>query len=335
MDHQRETIIAALRRAGLGLAGDRFELRPLDGGVSSDVWKATVGDQRFCIKSALARLKTKAEWTAPIGRSEAEWNWLSWVGTRFPDLVPRCHFFDPAGPALVMEYLPPDRYPNWKRELFAGRISNGFAEMLGARLAEIHSASAGDEEIARTFSNDADFGALRIEPYFRYTAMREPGVAARLNALADEQALACIALVHGDVSPKNILCGPVGPVFIDAECANFGDPAFDVAFCLHHLFIKALVIPGAKPALLEAAISLSRAYFAKVDWEDAAAIASRAAALVPALMLARVSGKSPAEYLDRDLGQTVRGAALALLAAPLADIHPIGQFLAGYSHEPG
>jgi hypothetical protein len=27
---------------------------------------------------------------------------------------------------------------------------------------------------------------------------------------------------HGDVSPKNILVGPQGPVFTDAECAWFG-----------------------------------------------------------------------------------------------------------------
>jgi len=27
------------------------------------------------------------------------------------------------------------------------------------------------------------------------------------------------ALVHGDISPKNILIGPAGPVFLDAECA--------------------------------------------------------------------------------------------------------------------
>ena len=32
-------------------------------------------------------------------------------------------------------------------------------------------------------------------------------------------------LVHGDVSPKNILCGPAGPVFLDAECAWWGDEA--------------------------------------------------------------------------------------------------------------
>jgi aminoglycoside phosphotransferase (APT) family kinase protein len=38
-----------------------------------------------------------------------------------------------------------------------------------------------------------------------------------------------LALVHGDISPKNILRGPAGG-HADAECAWYGDPAFDLAF---------------------------------------------------------------------------------------------------------
>ncbi len=49
-----------------------------------------------------------------------------------------------------------------------------------------------------------------------------------------------IALVHGDVSPKKVPAGPRGPVFLDAECAWYGDPAFDLAFCLNHLLLKCL-----------------------------------------------------------------------------------------------
>ncbi|HHE41115.1 MAG TPA: hypothetical protein ENL12_00500 [Dehalococcoidia bacterium] len=33
-------------------------------------------------------------------------------------------------------------------------------------------------------------------------------------------------LVHGDVCPKNILSSPRRPVFLDTECAFYGDPAF-------------------------------------------------------------------------------------------------------------
>ncbi|MFZ3242836.1 MAG: phosphotransferase, partial [Pseudolabrys sp.] len=52
----------------------------------------------------------------------------------------------------------------------------------------------------------------------------------RLKALASATLATKRALVHGDVSPKNILVGPDGPVFIDSECAWYGEPAFDLAF---------------------------------------------------------------------------------------------------------
>src|SRR5438093_529430 len=58
------------------------------------------------------------------------------------------------------------------------------------------------------------------------------------------------ALVHGDVSPKNLLIGPHGPIFIDAECAWYGDPAFDPAFCLNHLLLKCLWRPQHAHAFL-------------------------------------------------------------------------------------
>ena len=71
-----------------------------------------------------------------------------------------------------------------------------------------------------------------------------------------------LALVHGDVSPKNILCGPHGPVFLDAECAWYGDPAFDLAFCLNHMLLKCVWRPqstiGLSRVLRRAGPRLSR-----------------------------------------------------------------------------
>ena len=125
------------------------------------------------------------------------------------------------------------------------------------------------------------------------------------------------ALVHGDISPKNILQGPDGPVFLDAECAWFGDPAFDLAFCLNHLLLKA-AREGVDRTRYSAAFSaLAGAYLAGVDWESAAEIEARAAALLPALFLARVDGKSPVEYLTRESERAaVRRRAAPLIANP-------------------
>ena len=122
--------------------------------------------------------------------------------------------------------------------------------------------------------------------------------------------------MHGDVSPKNILAGPKGPVFLDAECAWYGDPAFDLAFCLNHLLLKCLWVPGSKGEFLACFDALYGAYLEAVSFEG---VEARAASLLPALLLARVDGKSPVEYLtDEPQKRTVRQVAGALLENPVS-----------------
>jgi serine/threonine protein kinase len=90
---------------------------------------------------------------------------------------------------------------------------------------QAHSKSAAEPEIRTAFANDDQ--AIRIEPYLHATGMAHPPLAARLDSLAQTTLSTKRALVHGDVSPKNILDGPDGPVFLDAECAEAGLFAMD------------------------------------------------------------------------------------------------------------
>jgi 5-methylthioribose kinase len=299
---------------------------PIPGGVSSDVFLVKLQGEAICVKFAVEQLRVEADWHASLQRSEAEYRWLMFVQERFPNSVPATFGYGAGSSGIAMEYLPAELYPNWKTELLGGAIDRGFAKQVGERLAGIHAASAAQPGLRERFANQADFEALRLEPYIRFTAARYPALAPRLNRLADDLAAARIALVHGDVSPKNILCGPKGPVFIDAECAVFGDPAFDAAFCLNHLLIKAIHMREHAAALQGAAQALWRGYSAGIDWEDPAEVEARLAGLLPALMLARVDGKSPLEYLSDAAAQKVRERALQLLsrpedsAAPLADM---------------
>jgi len=188
---------------------------------------------------------------------------------------------------------------------------------VGRTLGRLHAVSAGDDAVAREFATDENFEALRIDPYLRATAYAHPDLAEPIGELARRTAETRLALVHGDVSPKNILVGPAGPVLLDAECAWYGDPAFDLSFALNHLLLKCLVVPGGRAALRDCADRLAGAYLDEVAWEPVADLEYRVASLLPALLLARVDGKSPVEYLtapaDREF---VRRIARALLAAP-------------------
>src|SRR6185369_10625416 len=185
--------------------------------------------------------------------------------------------------ALVMAFLDPARHRLWKSELRDGRADASFAAAVGARLATIHAASAGRADIAAAFPTDAIFHAIRLEPYLLATGRAHPDLAPRLNALVRRTAQTKRALVHGDISPKNILVGPAGPVFLDAECAWYGDPAFDLAFCLNHMLLKCLWPPRAAAGFLACFDALAGAYLAGARWEPRAEIEARAASLLPGL----------------------------------------------------
>jgi 5-methylthioribose kinase len=307
-------LVKALRRLGLVRDDEAVRLTPLTGGVSSDIHLAETSERRFCVKRALPRLKVAAVWEAPIGRNAAEAAWLRTVRRWLPNAVPEVLAEDAGMGLFAMPYLPPDAYPVWKTKLLAGEIDVAFAASVGSALCTIHRRSAGDPHLAEAFANDGTFEAIRLEPYLRATARRHPDLAERLHALADATLATRRALVHGDVSPKNILCGPSGPVFLDAECAWYGDPVFDLAFCLNHLLLKGAWRPELRTGYLRAFHALVTAYLAGIDWEQPAGFERRCAELLPGLFLARVDGKSPVEYLtDEAAKEAVRRAARALL----------------------
>jgi len=311
-------MVDALGRLGLLRKGDVPRFTPLPGGVSSDIVRVEVGERTFCVKRALPRLKVAALWEAPIARNAAEAAWMRTVGQWLPRSVPELLGEDRASGLFAMAYLPAEQYAVWKERLRDGQIDPAFAAEVGARLADTHRHTADDALLASAFANDATFESIRIEPYLRATAAKHPDLADRLNDLAATTLATKRALVHGDVSPKNLLCGPCGPVFLDAECACYGDPAFDLAFCLNHMLLKGSWRPQWRARYLACFDALAAAYLRGVVWEPSEAIERRCAHLLPGLWLARVDGKSPVEYLSEpEAREKVRRAARSLLLKPV------------------
>jgi aminoglycoside phosphotransferase (APT) family kinase protein len=310
-------ILDFVARLGLVPPAAAARLERLPGGVSSDIWLVRAGSAAFCVKRALPRLRVAAEWQAPIERNTKEAAWIKAVAGFLPQAVPRLLAEDPDAGMFAMEYLPQQSFEGWKAQLQRGHVVASTAAEVARRLVSIHGRFARRPEIEAEFATDAIFHAIRLEPYLLATARAHRDRAAALERLAEVTARTKLTLVHGDVSPKNILIGPQGPVFIDAECAWFGDPAFDLAFCVNHLLLKCLWVPEAASRLLIAFDALANAYLAAVGWEPVDEIDRRTARLLPALLLARVDGKSPVEYLteERDK-ETVRRVARALLENP-------------------
>jgi 5-methylthioribose kinase len=313
--------------------GQRLAIAPLAGGVSCDVWQVRADDgPDMVVKRALPKLRVASEWRAPAERAGTEVDWFNLVAGIDPRLVPEVLGEDRAHHMFAMEYLAPQTHPLWKTELAEGRADAAFAARVGETLAHIHAATANREDVAHDFAHDMQFHALRLEPYLLYSAKQNADVAPRIRALANSVGLARIALMQGDISPKNILIGPDGPVFLDAETACYGDPVFDLAFCLNHLLLKTVWHPEHKAAYLESFAALSRAYVDAVTWEEPDDLEIRAAALLPALLLARVDGKSPVEYLTADADKTfVRAAAKAMLKRAPRTLDDAAGYFAGSS----
>jgi aminoglycoside phosphotransferase (APT) family kinase protein len=304
---------------GLLEPGQCPSLEPLTGGVSSDIWRIDLASGPACVKRALSRLRVSAEWHAPVERNRYELEWMRCAAGIVPDAVPEILGADEQLGMFVMRYLDPVDYPLWKQQLSEAIAEPATAVAVGKRLVRIHGATAGDAEVASRFATDETFFAIRIEPYLLATARAHPELGNALESLAETTASEKRALVHGDVSPKNLLIGPRGPVFLDAECAWYGDPAFDLAFCLNHLLLKCLWVPSASDAFIACFQALAGAHLAGVDWEDRQGFEARAARLLPGLLLARVDGKSPVEYLtDEGDMEKVRRVAARLLTRPVA-----------------
>jgi aminoglycoside phosphotransferase (APT) family kinase protein len=312
-----DAILEFLNRAGLVAPGETPRFESLSGGVSSDIWIVHTAGRSFCLKRALPQLRVAAEWLAPIERNATEVCWLRAASSVMPGIAPRVLADDARLAVFAMEYLSPSLYEPWKARLGRGAVDATVGTLVGERLAALHRAFANSETASREFATDATFYALRLEPYLVATSRAHPDLTAPFEKILSDTARTRLSVVHGDVSPKNILLGPAGPVFIDAECAWYGDPAFDLAFCLNHLLLKALWVPSAGTELRQTFAALRRAYLEGVDWERPQSIEGRAAHLLPALLLARIDGKSPVEYLNDDISKaTVRRVARNLLLNP-------------------
>jgi aminoglycoside phosphotransferase (APT) family kinase protein len=310
-------LVAALTRLGLLAEGENVALEPLAGGVSSDIWRVDLASGSVCVKRALARLKVSQVWEAPVERNRYEVLWFKTVAALRPEAVPALIADSASEQLFVMSYLAPDCHPVWKGELSLGRADPDFSDHVGRALAGIHSATANRQDLAAKFDTGHFFHALRLEPYLEAAARAHPDRADALYALVRTTAQTQHALVHGDVSPKNILAGPRGPVFLDAECAWYGDPAFDLAFCLNHLLLKCAWRPRHAAGYLALFDTLAAAYLAGCDWEPPEELEARAASLLPALFLARVDGKSPVEYITTDETRAaIRRVARPLVATP-------------------
>lgn len=295
--------LECLRRDGW-VCSPRARLTPLSGGVSSEIYLVEDDADRFVVKRALPKLKVRDDWFADVSRNASERAYLECVGRLLPGVVPRVRFANSEAGYFGMEYLG-DGFANWKQLLLQGVCEVRHARRAGQVLGEIHRRTAADAKLRRCFDTTANFHQLRTAPYLLTTAERQPALREFFVAEARRLETTRECLVHGDFSPKNILLSAQRLVVLDCEVAWYGDPAFDAAFLLNHLFLKRLHHAPCGGGLRALINEFWRGYLAARPapgdgWER------RVVNLLLLLLLARVDGKSPVEYLDPSQAQFVR-----------------------------
>jgi aminoglycoside phosphotransferase (APT) family kinase protein len=313
-----DDILRLLHQRGV-LAGPRPAVQALSGGVSSDIWLIDDGLRKLVLKRALPKLRVADDWFADVSRNRHEQDFMDYVQRFLPGAVPRLVHRDPDNGFFAMEYLGPE-FANWKTLLLAGQAVTAHACQAAEMLATIHSRSWRDFQAGADFATTAQFRQLRIDPYLVTTGNRHPRLRTLFHEEAERLASTSLCLVHGDFSPKNILIGPERMVLLDCEVAWFGDPAFDVAFLLNHLLLKALHLQRTAASYLALAETFWQTYFGRLTPEQQDGLETRVFRLLPMLMLARVDGKSPVEYLtNEDSRDCVRRFVAERLSRPADD----------------
>lgn len=312
--------------AGRGLAGNREAacVRELGGGVSNIVllveWPGEP-ERRWVVKQSLDKLRVEDDWRSERARifreAEAIQSLQDALGR---SSLPQIVAVDRENYLYVMTAAPAGSEV-WKALLLAGKVEMAVAQKAGELLAKMMNAGNENPALQEIFSDRTVFDQLRIDPYYRTTATRHPEMRSAYEQLIADSWNIRTALVHGDYSPKNILVKETGVFLIDFEVVHWGDPAFDSGFLLNHLFLKAFYQPRYAALYFQAAREFWRSLVEGISLGEHPDFERMTVRHLGGLMLARIDGKSPVEYIREDaLKERVRQVAKSILQEPPASV---------------
>ncbi len=291
---------------------EKLVSKKITDGVSSDIWFVKTKNVKFCVKRALPKLSVKTNWFAPVSRSNYEAYYFKTCKQIIPESFPKVLGHDKTNYILAMQWFPSSDYQLWKKKLLANITLEEDALRVSKVLGKVHYSFLNDKKIEKTFLNDKTFHDIRIEPYLLFTSKSYPSFQKSFLSMAEKLKTNKKTLIHGDYSPKNILIGKDYPVILDAETACWGDPIFDLAFCLNHIVLKSILHRNKKNNHIKVFDCFVRNYFKYFKVDNKKRVIKNFLKLLAMLLLARIDGKSPVEYFNikkknivRDFGKSL------------------------------
>ena len=288
----------------------------LGGGVSNTVLLVTTAGSRFVLKQSLSKLRVEQDWFSERGRIFRESAALRVLASLLPGgAVPKVLFEDRENYCFGMTAAEAGS-ETWKSQLLRGLIRGQTAERVATILGTMISRSWENAELACQFGDQTVFDQLRLDAYYRATARRHPDLARHFERLIEQCDRRRVSLVTGDCSPKNFLVHGDQVMAIDFEAIHFGDPAFDAAFLLNHLLLKSLYMPEHERSLKSVARCfwevMKRFIPSSAGWFEQATLGH-----LGGLLLARLDGKSPVEYItDPEQKDRIRKLARHIIVDP-------------------
>ena len=288
---------------------DNPQVEVLTGGVSNVVLAITTNNQKLVLKQALAELAVSEKWEADQRRAIVEADALELFNQLSPDQVPKLVFLDPIRFILVLERVPVGSTV-WKSDLLAGVINPDIGATLGKTLATWHNYGQANPQVKVKFVEDTLFDQLRIDPFYRFVAAKNPQIEVAIGKLINELEADKTTIVHGDFSPKNIMVAMNDEIYIlDFEVTHVGNPVFDLAFLIAHLVCKFFRTDDRLQAKLLANTATT---FVK-EYEKIRPISPSVAKHAALIALARVEGKSPVNYLSVEQQRKLQSFTKAIL----------------------
>lgn len=309
---------SALRQMQLLASGDSPRITMLPSSFATRACRIDLGWGTILLKRALAPEAGADSFVAE--RVQAEAAWFKIACGVVPGVAPTVLGSLPAAGVLALEYLDPEEFPSWQSRLAAGKVEPWVAAELGHLVGRLHAASANSRAVAERFTSREPFRTLALAPLLARAATAAPDCAARIAAIGERLGATRLALVHGSLSPDNVLVGPRGPVLVDADCAHSGDPVFDVASGLAALALRMVTHCQSRVALVNAFDAFHRSYFAHVTWEMPEEAEARAATILPVFLAAALDATPGAGAQD---ARRARETAVALLTATPARLEEL------------